>query len=67
MKKYRAYATISYDLVCEFEVGGDEMDGLTPFQYARDNLDGADFKEIVDTGDWNIFEVEEIKEQENEL
>jgi hypothetical protein len=68
MKRFRAYATISYDLICEFEVEDDEIDeDFTPFQYARDNLDGSDFTEIPDSSDWNVYEVEEIKEQENEL
>jgi hypothetical protein len=54
MKKYKAYATISYDLVCEFEV----EDGEDPWDVARD-LDGGDFKEMDDSGDWHIYEVEE--------
>ena len=54
-KKYKAYATISYDLVCEFEV----EEGQDPVEVARD-LDGGLFKELDGTGDWCVFEVEEI-------
>jgi hypothetical protein len=53
-KKYKAYATISYDLVCEFEV----EEGQDPVEVARD-LDGGLFKELDGTGDWRVFEVEE--------
>lgn len=62
MKRYKAYATLSYDLECEFEVEDDE-DG---WDFARD-IDGGDFTEIKDTGDWKVYEVEEIKEKVNEL
>jgi hypothetical protein len=55
MKKYRAYATISYDLVCEFEVEEDE----DAYAYAKDYLDGGDFKEIDGSSDWKVYEVEE--------
>lgn len=55
-KKYKAYATISYDLVCEFEVENDE----DPWDVARE-LDGADFKEIDNSSDWKVYEVEEVK------
>ena len=52
-KKYKAYAIISYELECEFEV----EDGEDPWDVARE-LDGADFKELDGTGDWKVFEVE---------
>jgi hypothetical protein len=55
MKTYKAYATISYDLVHTFEL----EDGEDPWDYARD-LDGGEFEEIPDTGDWHIYEVEEV-------
>jgi hypothetical protein len=55
MKTYKAYATISYDLVHTFEL----EDGEYPWDYARD-LDGGEFEEIPDTGDWHIYEVEEV-------
>jgi len=55
--KYRAYATISYDLVCEFEV----EDGEEPWEVAR-NLDGEDFKEIDNSSDWKVFDIEPIEE-----
>jgi hypothetical protein len=60
MKRYKAYATISYDLVCEFEIEDDEDE----WAYAKD-LDGGDFKEIDGTGEWNLYEVELIEEIEN--
>jgi|GEM_PF-3800710 len=56
-KKYKAYATISYDLVCEFEV----EDGEDPWDVGR-NLDGGDFKEIDNSSDWNVFDVVEVTE-----
>lgn len=60
MKKFKAYATASYDLVCEFELEDDEMgEDFNPFTYARDNLDGSDYKEIYGSGDWDIYEVVE--------
>jgi hypothetical protein len=62
MKRYKAYATISYDLECEFEVEDDE----DAWDFARE-LDGGDFKELDGSGDWKVYEVEEIKEKENEL
>ena len=62
MKLYKAYATMSYDLEMEFEV----EDGENPWDIAR-NLDGGDFIEIPYTGDWNVYEVEEIRKEENEL
>ena len=55
--KYRAYATISYDLVCEFEV----EDGEDPWEVARD-LDGGDFKEIDNASDWKVFDVQPAEE-----
>ena len=61
MKKFKAYATISYEMEYEFEVEDDEIDeDFDPFIYARDNLDGSEFTQIPDSGDWDIFEVEEI-------
>jgi len=56
-KKYKAYATISYDLVCEFEIEDDE--DIDPWDFARD-LDGGDFKEIDNSSDWKVFEVVEV-------
>ena len=54
-KKYKAYATMSIDLVCEFEVeeGGDA------WHIAKYQLDGGYFKEIDGSGSWKVFEVEE--------
>jgi hypothetical protein len=60
VKRYKAYATISYDLVCEFEIEDDEDE----WAYAKD-LDGGDFKEMDGTGEWNLYEVELIEEIEN--
>jgi hypothetical protein len=56
MKKYRAYATMSIDLVCEFEIEDDEDE----WAYAKD-LDGGDFKQLDGTGDWKVYELEEVK------
>ena len=69
MKRYKAYATISYDLVCEFEMDDEDFDsyGDDSWAYAKDMLDGADFKELDGSSDWTIYEVEEIKEKENGL
>ena len=50
--KYKAYAKISYELVCEYEV----EDGQDPWEIAQ-NLDGGDFKEIDGSSDWTLFEV----------
>jgi hypothetical protein len=58
MKTYKAYATITYDLEYTFELEDDE----DAWDYARD-LDGGEFKEIPDTGEWNIYEVEEVKNE----
>jgi len=55
MKKYKAYATISYDLECEFEIEDDE----DAWDVARD-LDGGDFKELDGSGDWKVYEVDEL-------
>lgn len=55
MKTYTAYATISYDLKYTFELEDDE----DPWDHARD-LDGGEFTEIPDTGDWHIYEVDEV-------
>jgi hypothetical protein len=55
--KYRAYATISYDLVCEFEV----EEGQEPWEIARD-LDGGLFKEIDNSSDWTVFDIEPVEE-----
>lgn len=60
MKTYKAYATISYDLVCEFEVEDDE----DAWEFAE-QIDGGDFKEIPMSGDWKIYEVELIEESVN--
>ena len=59
MKTYKAYATMSIDLVCEFEV----QDGQNPWDVAKE-LDGGLFKEIDGSGSWKVFEVNE-KESEN--
>jgi hypothetical protein len=55
MKTYTAYATITYELKYTFELEDDE----DAWDYARD-LDGGEFKEIPDTGEWHIYEVEEV-------
>ena len=55
LKKYKAYATISYELVCEFELDENE----DAWAYAKD-LDGGDFKELDGTSEWNLYEVEEV-------
>jgi hypothetical protein len=56
MKTYRAYATMSIDLVCEFEI----EDDADEWAHAKD-LDGGDFKELDGTGEWKVYEVEEVK------
>ena len=64
-KKYRAYAVISYELVCEFELDDDEIaEGVDPWDFAN-QLDGGDFKELDGSADWKIFEVQEVGEVEN--
>jgi hypothetical protein len=54
MKTYTAYATITYELKYTFELEDDE----DAWDYARD-LDGGEFKEIPDSGEWHIYEVQE--------
>jgi hypothetical protein len=56
MKRYKAYATISYDLVCEFDV----EEGQDAWDVAK-QIDGGDFNELDCSGDWKIYEVEEVK------
>lgn len=56
MKRFKAYATMSVDLVCEFECADDQ----DPWEVARE-LDGGDFKELDGSGDWKIFEVNEME------
>ena len=56
MKKYIAYATMSVDLMCEFEVEDDQ----DPW-YAARLLDGGDFTEIPFSNDWELYEVREVK------
>ena len=55
--KYKAYATISYELVCEFEV----EEGDDPWEIAYE-IDGGDFKEIDGSSDWKLYEVQLIEE-----
>ena len=55
MKRYKAYAMISYELECEFEIEDDE----DAWAFAK-NMDGGDFKEIDGSSDWKIYEVEEL-------
>ena len=55
-RKYKAYALITYELECEFEV----PDGEDPWDVARE-IDGGNFREIDGTSDWKLYEVEEIK------
>jgi hypothetical protein len=65
VKRFKAYATISYDLVCEFELDDDEIaEGVDPWDFAKD-LDGGDFRELDGSGEWNLYEVELIEEIEN--
>lgn len=59
MKKFKAYATMSVDLVCEFEV----EEGQDPWDVAKE-LDGGVFKEIDGSGSWKVFEVVEKEEEE---
>jgi len=40
--------------VTEFEL--DDASGIDPLDYAKD-IDGAEFKEIDDSGDWNVYDV----------
>jgi hypothetical protein len=58
MRKFRAYATITYELYCDFEVEDDEDE----WAFAKD-LDGGDFKEIDGSGEWNMYEVELLGEE----
>jgi hypothetical protein len=58
MKRYKAYAIISYELECEFEV----EEGEDAWDVARD-LDGGDFKEIDLSSDWKLYEVELLEEK----
>jgi hypothetical protein len=55
IKKYKAYATISYDCVCEFEIEDDE----DPWEFAR-SIDGGDFMQIDNSGDWKVYEVTQM-------
>ena len=57
MKTYKAYATMTVDLVCEFELEDDDDNNHDPLSYAKDYLDGGDFKEIQDSGEWHVYEV----------
>jgi hypothetical protein len=57
MKKYKAYAIISYELECEFEAE-DDQDAWDRAQ----QLDGGEFTELDGTGDWKVFEVQEVTE-----
>ena len=58
MKKFRAYATITYELFCDFEVEDNEDE----WAFAKDFLDGGDFKEIDGSSEWNLYEVEPLEE-----
>ena len=60
MKRYRAYATMSIDLVCEFDIEDDEDE----WACAKD-LDGGDFTELDGSGEWKVYEVDFVKEIEN--
>lgn len=55
-RKFTAYATLSYDLKCEFELDDEYQD---PWEYAL-SLDGGEFSELDGTGDWKLYEIEEI-------
>ena len=49
------------------EDDGDEVeDDEDAWDFARE-FDGGNFKELDGSGDWKVYEVEEIKEKENEL
>jgi hypothetical protein len=61
MKKYKAYATMSVDLVCEFELDEDDEDVKDPWTYAKYHIDGGDFTEIENSGDWALYDVQEIE------
>jgi len=56
MKRYKAYATISYDLMCEFEIEDDE----DAWDFAKHELEGSEFSEIPMSSEWKLYEVEEI-------
>lgn len=56
MKKYIAFANMSYSVMCEFEV----EDGQDPWDLAE-ALDGGSFEKIPDSGEWDIYEVREVK------
>lgn len=60
MKKYKAYALVSYDLICDFELEDHDENNLDPLTYAKYHLDGGDFTEIKDSDDWRVYDVEEI-------
>jgi hypothetical protein len=61
MKKYKAYATMSVSLVCEFELEDDDEDNLDTWNYAKYELDGGDFTEIENSGDWTLYDVQEVE------
>jgi hypothetical protein len=60
MKRYKAYATISYELECEFDIEDDE----DAWDFARE-IDGGDFKEIDGSGEWKVYEVELLEEKQD--
>lgn len=58
MPKYKAYATLSYDLSCEFEIEA----GQDPWDVAKE-LDGGIFREIDGSGSWKVFEIEGLQNE----
>lgn len=62
MKKYKAYATVSYDVVCEFEYDENDPENENAWMYAKE-IDGGDFSEIDGTGDFRVYEVIQVEEK----
>jgi len=67
MKTFTAYASMTIDLQCNFELTEAKYKTAIAkygsiYQWARDHLDGGDFIDRGHSGDWDMYQVEETTE-----
>lgn len=62
-KKYIVMADVSVAMKAEFNES-DIPEGVSPWEYAKEHMDGSEFEEVPNSGDWSVYDLLEIDETE---
>ena len=60
-KKYIVMAEMSVAMKAEFNES-DIPEGVSAWEYAKEHLDGSEFEEVPNSGDWSVYDLLEIDE-----